>query len=52
MSETPEQGNELTPAEQQGETADRMVYVLHNAVTGRIYIGRPRRAELEPEAGQ
>jgi hypothetical protein len=52
VSATPEQENELTPAEQQGETADRTVYVLHNAVTGRIYIGQARRAEPEPEAGQ
>ena len=49
---TSEQENELTPAEQQGETRDQAVYILHDTVTGRIYIGQPRPIEPGPEPGQ
>lgn len=40
-------------AEQQGKTqGESAVFVLHNKVTGRIYIGQPRPAGPEPEAGE
>ena len=39
------------PPEQEPEEGT-VVYVLHNAVTGRIYIGQPRPIEPEPEPGQ
>jgi len=48
---SPEEKNELTPAEQQGETRDQVVYVLHMP-GGRTYIGQPRPPEPEPEPGQ
>jgi hypothetical protein len=43
---TPEEENEATP-EQENRT---VVNVLH--MPGRTYIGQPRPAEPEPEAGQ
>ncbi len=48
----PEQGQAREVAARQGETKrEDAVYVLHMP-GGRTYIGQPRPAEPEPEAGQ
>jgi len=47
MSGEPEQA----PEQMQGETRDRVVYILH-LPGGQTYIGQPRAAGPEPEAGQ
>jgi len=39
------------PEQMQGETRDRVVYILH-LPGGQTYIGQPRAAGPEPEAGQ
>jgi hypothetical protein len=40
-------------AKRQGKTQpEAAVYVLHDTVTGRTYIGQPWAAGPEPEAGQ
>ena len=40
-----------SPAEQQGETADRVIFILEMP-DGQIYIGQSRAASPEPEPGQ
>lgn len=40
-----------SPAEQQGETADRVIFIL-DPPDGQIYIGQSRAASPEPEPGQ